>query len=246
MDLQNSTILITGGSSGIGLELANRLQQKGNTVIICSRSQEKLATAMDANPGLITHPCDIADPESCKVFADWLQTHYPQLNILINNAAITHNTSFISDPDIIDKAGREIETNFMGPLRLIKLLLPLVTKNTSASIINVTTGLVYAPRASYPIYNATKAALHSFTQVLRIQLQASPVQVVEVLFPVVDTPWHKGNAPKIAISPQQAVTGMIDGLQRGKSEIHVGAVKLLYLLYRISPSLALRKINSLH
>jgi uncharacterized oxidoreductase len=95
----------------------------------------------------------------------------------------------------------------------------------------------------YPIYNATKAALHSFTQVLRHQLKNANVQVIEVMMPVVDTPWHQGNAPKIAISPGKAVSEMIAGLEKGKLEIRVGAVKILYFLARLAPGLAFRMIN---
>jgi len=105
--------------------------------------------------------------------------------------------------------------------------------------------LIYAPRADYSFYNSTKAALHAFTQVLRIQNTNPNLKIIEVLFPVVDTPWHKGNAPKIAISVDQAVQGMIKGIEKGKEEVKVAGVKLLYLLSRIAPKFALKKINNL-
>lgn len=245
MKSKDNTILITGGSSGIGLELADRLEKQGNTVIICGRSSERLEAAGAKNPKLIPYACDISDPASCIAMIDWIKRHYPQLNVLINNAAISHATNFLDDADVLDKAVLEVATNFMAPLRLIKAAFPLLEEQNSAAVINITTGLVYAPRAAYPIYNATKAALHSFTQVLRLQAAASKVEVIEVQFPAVDTPWHHGNPPKIAISVEQAVDEMIAGLEKGKQEIQVGGVKLLHALTRVAPDFALRKINSL-
>lgn len=245
MHLKGNTILITGGSSGIGLELANRLQQKGNTIIICGRSTERLEQSKKINPALITYSCDLSDPVACKALVDWLKATHPALNVLVNNAAIAHTCDFRTDPDILDKATKEIAINLMAPIQLSKMVLPILERNNRPVIINVTTGLVYSPRAQYPIYNATKAALHSFTQVLRLQLESSSVDIIEVLFPAVDTPWHKGNPPKIAIAPEKAVEEMISGLKKGSSEIRVGGVKLLYMLTRVAPGIAFRKINSL-
>jgi uncharacterized oxidoreductase len=103
--------------------------------------------------------------------------------------------------------------------------------------------LIYAPRAVYPIYNATKAALHSFTQVLRHQVKELPLDVIEVMMPAVATLWHKGSIPKIAIPPAKAVNEMIQKLESGATEIRIGRVKILYALSRIAPAFALRKIN---
>ncbi|MEM8488684.1 MAG: SDR family NAD(P)-dependent oxidoreductase [Bacteroidota bacterium] len=245
MHLQENTILITGGSSGIGLELACRLQEKGNTVIVCGRSREKLEKAEARNPHLIPYACDISNEVDCIAMVNWIEAQYPSLNMLINNAAIVHATSFMDDDGMLKKAAAEIDTNLMGPIRLAKLFYPLLLRQASGLLINVTTGLIYAPRAAYPIYNATKAALHAFTQVLRIQLADAPVRIVEVQFPAVDTPWHLGNPPPIAIPVEDAVTQMLDGLAKGREEIRVGGVKLLYGLSRVAPAFALRKINQL-
>lgn len=245
MKLNNQSILITGGSSGIGLELAARLVEKGNKVIICGRSVEKLKQAQRKVPPLHYFACDISDPESCKKLRDWVKVHHPDLNILINNAAIVHMANFQEEDSILEMADKEFATNFFGPIHLIKLLLPILEKNPEPAIINETTGLVYTPRVDYPFYNSTKAALHAFTQVLRQHLKDSPVKVYEVLFPAVDTPWHNGNPPKIAISVEKAVEEMIKGLEKGKAEVKIAGVKLLYMLSRIAPAFAFRKINSL-
>jgi uncharacterized oxidoreductase len=245
MNLTNKTILITGGSSGIGLELSKVLIQKNNKVIICGRSEDKLKKAKDLMPNLITYPCDLSVPKECEEFAHIIREKHPDLNILINNAAIVHRTNFLATPNIMAMAEKELETNLMAPIRLIHFLHPILQKNADPAIINITTGLVYVPRSDYPFYNATKAALHSFTQVLREQTKSSNFHIVEVLFPAVKTPWHKGKAPKIAISTEKAVNEMMKGLARGSKEIRVAGANMLYKVSRIAPNFAFKKVNSL-
>lgn len=244
MALKENTILITGGSSGIGLELASQLSEH-NTILICGRTQEKLEKAKEKIPSLYYLQCDLSIAEECERLAKWVNDEHPDCNILINNAAIVHDSSFLNGEEILNEAENEIQTNLMAPIRLAKLLFPVLEKNNQPIVINVTTGLVYVPRAKYPFYNATKAALHSFTKVFREQAKNSQVKITEVLFPAVDTPWHKGNPPEIAISAKEAVKGMLKGLEHGKSEIKVGKVKLLYVLSRIAPNFAFKKLNKL-
>lgn len=244
--LTNNIILITGGSSGVGLELAKRLIEKRNTVLICGRSEKRLQEAKQLLPSIHIFPCDISSEKECVLLYEWVKTNYPDCNILINNAAIVHNTNFMNDDKAIEKAHDEFQTNTLAPIRLSKLFLPLLLKNANARLINISTGLVYAPRAVYPFYNATKTALHSFTQTLRLQVRNEPVKVIEVLLPVVDTPWHKGNPPKIAISAEKAVEEVLRKVEKGNSlEIRIGGVNILYWLSRIAPGFAVRKINSL-
>lgn len=245
MKLENNTVFITGGSSGIGLELSKELLARNNKVIVCGRSQSKLNEAKLQNPSLITYRCDISSKEECAALSNWLHANHPDLNVLVNNAAIVHKTSFLNTENIAELAEAELNTNFLAPVRFIKSLYPLLSKNENPTIINVTTGLVYTPRGEYPFYSATKAAEHSFTQMLRWQLRHTKVKIIEALFPAVDTPWHKGNPPKIAISVEKAVREMLAGLQKHKDEIRIGGVKILYLLFRIAPKFAFKKVNSL-
>jgi len=245
MKLNHNTILITGGSSGIGLELARTLLQKKNTVIVCGRSEEKLIAARQKLPSLIIHQCDISREPERRRLCTWISQNYPGCNILINNAAIVNKTDFRSDEHMIEKTYAEIETNLIAPISLTKLFLPVLEKNKDAAIINITTGLVFAPRTIYPIYNATKAGLHSFTKVLREQLKNTPVKVIEVMMPAIDTPWHNSNPPKIAIPVELAVADMLRYLELDKQEIKIGKVKLLSIISRIAPGFAFKKINSL-
>ncbi|RAW03512.1 SDR family oxidoreductase [Pseudochryseolinea flava] len=245
MKLHKQTILITGGSSGIGLELAKQLVAKQNNVIICGRSSERLSQAKAEIGNVHTFTCDVSQARDRIELMAWISAYHPACNMLVNNAAIVHRTNFCDDPEMLEKAEREINTNLFAPIALTKMFLAFRDNKPSTAIVNITTGLVYAPRAVYPIYNATKAGLHAFTQVLRHQNAELPLKIIEVMMPVVNTPWHQGHAPKIAITPAKAVREMITGIEKGKQEIKVGAVKLLYILARIAPSFAFKKINQI-
>ena len=243
--MNGQTILITGGSSGIGLELARQLIARQNTVIICGRSVRRLAEARESLPQVHTIDCDVSVEADRAKLLQWIVTHHASCNVLINNAAIVSKTEFRTDDDMLEKAELEIRTNLFAPIALSKMFLPLLENHAHSAIVNITTGLVYAPRAVYPIYNATKAGLHSFTQVLRYQLRKTDVRVLEVMMPVVDTPWHKGEVPGIAISAKKAVDEMVSRMVKGEQEIRVGAVRILYALSRIAPGFAFEKINQI-
>lgn len=245
MKLTNNTILITGGSSGIGLQLSRILIQKQNTIIICGKSNEKLIAAKKIEPKLITYQCDLSDSSECIDFANMIKEKHPKINILINNAAIVNKIDFLKDEKALELAENEYQTNLLAPIRLIKLLYNSINANESPAIINITTGLIYAPRVIYPFYNSSKSALHSFTQTLRIALSKENTEVIEVMFPAVITPWHKGNPPKIAMPVEEAVSQMIKGLEKGKSEIMIGGAKILRLMSRVAPGFALKKVNSI-
>ncbi len=245
MKLNINTVLITGGSSGIGLELSKALIQKGNTVIICGKSEKKLLAAKESMPTLITYRCDLCDSSMSYEFVETIKENHPDLNILVNNAAIVNKIDFLDAEDAMKLAENEYQTNLIAPIRLIKLLYKTLKKNDSPAVINITSGLIYAPRVIYPFYNSTKAALHSFTQTLRLRLKNENINVFEVMFPAVDTPWHKGTPPKIAISANVAVAEMIQGLEKGAHEIRVGGAKKLYFISRIAPGFAIKKINQI-
>lgn len=246
MNLEANTILITGGSSGIGLELTKVLIEKGNTVIICSRSAAKLEQTKKQFPSVHIIQCDISLKSECLKLYETVKRDFPSINILINNAALVNKTSFDGDEEMISKAELEIHTNFLAPVMLTKLFLPLLSNKKNACLVYVTTGLVYAPKAVYPIYCSTKAAIHSFAQTLRIQLKVKSIKIAEVLMPAIDTPFHEGNPPKIAISAEKAVKEMIQKLEEGKTEIKIAGVKILYILSRLAPAFAIKKINSIN
>jgi uncharacterized oxidoreductase len=129
MKLRNNTVLITGGSSGIGLELSKVLIHKGNTVIICGKSNEKLSAAKKLEPTLITYQCDLSNSHECFDFTQKIKENHPDLNILINNAAIVNKIDFFNDENAITLGENEYQTNLIAPIQLIKLLYKTISAN---------------------------------------------------------------------------------------------------------------------
>jgi uncharacterized oxidoreductase len=186
MNLTHNTILITGGGSGIGRGLAEAFHALGNKVIIAGRRKSALEETTDANPGMASVTLDINDPAAINAFAAEVTQLHPTLNVLINNAGIARQEDLKAGADPA-KAEAMITTNVLGPIRLTSALLPHLLKQARATILNVSSGLGFVPFPIMPTYSATKAALHSYTQSLRYQLRDTPVQVVEIIPPYVQT-----------------------------------------------------------
>jgi uncharacterized oxidoreductase len=186
MKLNGNTVLVTGGASGIGLALARRLLDAGNTVIICGRREDRLREMREKHPGLVIRTCDLAQAAAREALIAWATGEYPALNVLINNAGIQRRQR-IQDQEDWSATREEIAINLEAPIHLTRLALPHLLTREGATIINITSGLAFAPLARTPVYSATKAALHSFTLSLRHQLQSSGVTVIEVAPPAVDT-----------------------------------------------------------
>jgi uncharacterized oxidoreductase len=226
MNLTANTILITGGAAGIGLALARQLSERGNRVIICGRSEEALLKAQAKLPHVVTRVCDITDQASRQSMVSWLNTEYPGFNMVINNAGVQYRRLF-AEADALEYLEQEVATNFTTPVRLIGELLPLLKRQSQAAIINVTSGLAFAPMADVPIYCATKAAMHSFTLSLRHQLKATGVRVVEMAPPIVDTGLGGGTRSGGVASQQMmsadefAIEALIQ-LENDQDEVLVG------------------------
>lgn len=184
MNLQNQTILITGGGSGIGLALAEAFKKRGNKVIVAGRSQEKLKEA--ANKGLETMTVDMTDAASIQQLAKEAMNRFPALNCVIHNAGIMINEKLTSK-DNSKTATDTVLTNLLGPILLTNALLPHFLKQDHATIMTVSSGLAYLPLAMTPTYCATKAAVHSYTESLRYQLKESNIEVKELVPPYVRT-----------------------------------------------------------
>ena len=184
MNLHGNTILITGGGSGIGLALAEEFAKIGNKVIVAIRSAEKLRFA--ENKGLMTIQADVSDAASIRALAERVSEEFPQINVVIHNAAVCKREEFMHGNYA---AAREetMATNLLGPMRLTDALLPRLLEQKEAVVMVVTSGLAFVPSAFFPTYSATKAALHSYSQSLRFQLRNTSVMVLEVVPPYVQT-----------------------------------------------------------
>ncbi|MBB6415465.1 SDR family oxidoreductase [Streptomyces sp. AK010] len=188
MKMTGNTILITGGTSGIGLGLALRLHEAGNKVIVAGRRKELLDEITAEHPGIDALVLDVADPGSIARAREAVEASHPGLNILVNNAGIQLLESVL-DPAGLQAAEDHVATNLLGTIRMTYAFLPLLVGKDDAVVVNVTSALAFVPLPFTPTYSATKAALHSFSESLRIQLAGADagVQVIEVVPPAVRT-----------------------------------------------------------
>ena len=191
MKLTNRTILITGGSSGIGLELARQLLAYSNTVIVTERDRAHLDHAASKTPGLHTIQADAADPHDIDALHAEMIERFPVLDVLVNNAGIMRKISLLADQPL-GELTREVGINLEGPMQTVQRFLPDLLRRPQALIVNVTSGLAFVPFKITPIYSATKAGLHACTQCLRAQLEGMSVKVVEVAPPGTETPLFRG------------------------------------------------------
>lgn len=186
MNITGNTILITGGTSGIGLGLAQRLHVAGNTVIIAGRRRGLLESISAAHPGIVGLPLDVDDPDSITALRDGVERDYPELNVLITAAGIMHPENLL-DPAHLSTAEATISSNLLGPIRTITEITPLLINKQNATIITVSSGLAFVPLAATPTYNATKAGIHAYSEVLRHQLSPAGIRVLELVPPAVQT-----------------------------------------------------------
>jgi len=185
MNITGNTILITGGGSGIGRGLAEALHALGNQVIIAGRRRQVLDETTAANPGMKSATLNIEDAASILDFAAQMEKEYPALNVVVQNAGIMR-TENLKSLNLAD-AEAIITTNLLGPIRLTAALLPLLQKQVHSTLMTVTSGLAFIPLTLTPTYCATKAAIHSYTQSLRYQLQDTTVEILELIPPYVQT-----------------------------------------------------------
>jgi uncharacterized oxidoreductase len=246
MKLHHKTILITGGTSGIGLELARRLLARGNTVIVTGREPAKLAAAQAQLPALHVVQSDVSDAQAIAALHAQVLAQFPALDVLINNAGVMRNLN-LNKPRTLEDVTREIDINLSGPVRMIQQFLPHLHTRPEALIVNVSSGLAFVPFPIAPVYCATKAALHSFTLSLRVQLAGSSVQVVELAPPAVETPLLRAEFARemqgqqgmdVQVLAQRALAG----IEAGRLEIRPGLSNVLQIMSRIAPRFMLRQV----
>jgi uncharacterized oxidoreductase len=186
MQLTGNTVLITGGTSGIGLAFAEKFTQAGSKVIITGRREDRLKKIRETYPEIIVRVSDVADEREREALAQWIIGNYPDINILINNAGVQLLTKLERSVDLA-RVRQETETNFIAPIHLISLFTQHLATKQNAAIVNISSGLAFVPIAVMPVYCATKAAIHSLTLSLRHQLRNTRIKVFEIIPPAVDT-----------------------------------------------------------
>lgn len=224
MKLSGNTILITGGASGIGRAFAERFAKAGNTVIVCGRRETRLQELKEQFPEIITRTCDLTDESDRVALFEWVTHNYPETNVLVNNAGIQQRFNILQADAKNEWAyfNKEIISNVEAPIHLAMLFAPYFAQKEKAAILNVTSGLAFTPMAIAPIYSSTKAALHSFTMTLRLQLQSSSVEVIEIAPPAVNTDLGGVGLHTFGEPVDAFADGIFEGLKAGQAEIGYG------------------------
>lgn len=186
MKLGGNTVLVAGGTSGIGLGMALRFQQSGNRVIVAGRRRDLLDDIAAEHPEIGTLSLDVADRTSISDLRWEIEERWPETNVLVNMAGVMLAEN-LSDPGFVEIAERQIEINLLGTIRLIGAFTSMLCTQPDATVITVSSGLAFVPLPLAPTYCATKAAIHSFTQSLRAQMRPHNVDVIELVPPGVRT-----------------------------------------------------------
>lgn len=243
MELNKKIVLVTGGGSGIGLELSRQLAALGNTVFICGRNEEKLLSAV-RDTDLRPIVADVTRAEDQNRVLQMVGATAGRLDLLVNNAAVLFAYDFAGATDTIDRIETEIDINAKAPLTLTKRALPLMAAGEDPAVLFIGSAAAYVPVAGTPVYSGTKALIHHAVQSLRHQLKPSGIDVYEVLPPVIDT--DMGNALKSenlkVMQPRELVSGILDGLKQGQLEMTPGQAKQLKWMSRVAPQYMIRQM----
>jgi uncharacterized oxidoreductase len=241
--LSNRTILITGGSAGIGLAFALKFLELGNEVIVTGRRQAVLDAVKAKHPGLHTIQSDIADPAQIAALAARVKAEFPKIDVLMNNAGVSSAMNLKTPASDLAALTSEVDINLGGVVRMTSAMIDILTAN-KGTIINVSSGLAFVPLPSNAIYSATKAAVHSYTQSLRFQLEDSGVEVIELMPPAVRTELTEEfiDHDIDMISTEELVKQSFAALRSGKAEIRPGQTRQLALMRRLAPNFINRQL----
>jgi len=244
MKTTNNTILITGGSAGIGLELAKLFTQKNNHVIILGRNEDRLQKAAAQLQNVTAIAADVSDEKDLEDLVKRLEKDFPNLNVVINNAGRALVYKLGINANAADNALDEMQTNYFSIIRLTEKLLPILNKQKESAVVNVSSIVAFVPGGSLPTYSASKAALHSYTQTLRLALKDTPVKVFELMPPLVNTDFSKEIGGSNGISPTVVAQDLVNAFEKDEYEVHVGNTADMYKLFRSSPAEAFAAMNS--
>lgn len=246
MNTTNNTVLITGGSAGIGLEIAKLFSKKGNKVIITGRNAGRLEKALRQLPNAIGIQSDISKEADINALEKKINADYPNLNVLINNAGAAYVYNLVTENvNATEKAQEEMLTNYLSIIRLNEKLLPLLKMQKEAAIVNVSSVVAFVP-SGLATYSASKAALHSYTQALRIALEniSSSVKVFELMPPLVNTEFSAPIGGQNGIPASNVAAQLLTSLEKDEFEIRVGQTEAVYRLFLSDPAEALKLVNA--
>lgn len=222
--MEGNAVLITGGASGIGYALAEQLC-RSNKVVICGRREDRLEKARDELSLQGAIACDISKEEERESLFGKVESDFGGINVLINNAGIQRRIDLRKGMEDLLSNDDEIETNLKAQIYLTAGFIPMLMKQGEAAIVNVTSGLGFVPLSNFPIYSATKAAMHSFTKSLRYQLKETPIRVFEAIPPTVHDTELKGrpmDPTEWSIPSREMASEIVKGMEENRPEIAAG------------------------
>lgn len=240
MQLTNNTILITGGTSGIGYELGKALLERHNKIILLGRNQEKLQAA--AVEGFYTIQCDLSNQGEIEQAVVQIQNEFPDINILVNNAGVQYNYAFAETILPLKKIREELEVNLTGQVILTQLLVPLLSTAKKALIINTTSGLGAFPKSEGLVYSASKAAMRNFTKGLRYALKKTSIKVLEFIPPVTATNMTSGREEK-KMPVNKLIDYILPQIEKEKKIVTVPQIRLFLWIAFLFPGVANRIVS---
>ncbi|MBI2387463.1 MAG: SDR family NAD(P)-dependent oxidoreductase [Elusimicrobia bacterium] len=243
MKLNGRTILITGGSAGIGLAFALKFIELGNEVIVTGRRRAVLDELKAKHPKLHTLQCDVSDPAQIAALAARVKADFPGLDVLMNNAGIMLYKNLKIPAADLDGLMTEMNVNVGGVIRTTSAFIDLLTAN-KGTVINVSSALAFVPLPSAPIYCAAKAAVHSYTQSLRFQLEETGVEVIELMPPAVKTDMTAGlsEGDVAMLTTDELVKLSFAALEAGALELRPGQSNQLAFMRRLAPDFINRQL----
>jgi uncharacterized oxidoreductase len=210
--------------------------------------ENKLKEAKNKLPQIHTKVCDLSQEKERESLYKWVNAHFKNLNILINNAGIQRMVSLKKGTRDLFNGEDEIEINLTAPINLSAYFIPLLLKQKEAAIINISSGLCFVPIAAMPVYCATKSAIHSFSLSLRHQLRDTSIKVFEIIPPIVDTELDKGargerGQEDRGIPPFRVAQATLKALENDEYEIAIGMAENLRMGARKNPDQTFQNIN---
>lgn len=244
MDLKNSTILITGGSSGIGLEMVKQLMAEGATIIITGRNLDALNKARAQYPKIHIFQSDVSKPGDIAQLYKDVTEQFPQLNIIVNNAGEMRLIDLQDSSIDLENITREININLTGTVQMVHQFLPHLLRKTTSAIVNVSSGIAFMPYSAAPVYSASKAGVRAYTQALRLQLQDTNVKVFEMIPPGVNTnlqnEWIIPPRPSQMMDVDKMVHVVVKSLKNDMLEMKPFLINILKAMSRIAPAMLMK------
>ncbi len=231
--------IVTGATSGIGRELTLQLASAGVKVIAIGRNRDALRTLAAHSDLVTTYVADLGEIASLAPLVAHIVSDHPEAGCLINNAGIQNDLRLDDASCDAARIRHEVDVNLVAPMVLTHALLAHLQARRMSWIVNVTSGLGYAPKRTAAVYSATKAGLHLFTQALRVQMEGATVRVVEAVMPLVDTPMTAGRGTH-KLSAAKAAAELIEVLLAGRSDVRIGKARWLPWLQRWAPGVLAR------